>query len=46
MIMLVDTSRSDVDFASLSKVLEELGAEMGLSIRIQREDIFDAMHRI
>ena len=25
---------------------EKLGNEMGLSIRVQREDIFEAMHRI
>ena len=26
--------------------MEEKGKEMGLSIRVQREDIFEAMHRI
>lgn len=26
--------------------MDEIGKEMGLSIRVQREDIFEAMHRI
>jgi len=26
--------------------MEEMGKEKGLSIRVQREDIFEAMHRI
>lgn len=46
MIMLVDAKGSDLPFAQLAEVLEQEGAEKGLSIRIQREDIFNAMHRI
>lgn len=46
MIMLVDTSGCRVDFAALADVLKKDGAEHGLDIRIQREDIFEAMHRI
>ena len=30
----------------LRELLEELGNSMEISIRIQREEIFDAMHRI
>ena len=44
MIMIVDISLSR--FAQLSDELTELGNEMGLQIRIQRSEIFDAMHRI
>ncbi|MBQ8094775.1 MAG: ACT domain-containing protein [Clostridia bacterium] len=44
MIMIVDISLSE--FASLSAALTKLGAEIGLEIRIQRSEIFDAMHRI
>jgi len=44
MIMIVDISLSA--FAQLSDKLTELGHEMGLQIRIQRSEIFDAMHRI
>lgn len=46
MLMLVDVSDSDISFSELSKILKELGDEMGLSIRIQLKDIFDSMHRI
>ena len=44
MIMIVDTSLSR--FAQLEDELEALGHEIGLQIRIQRSEIFDAMHRI
>jgi ACT domain-containing protein len=46
MIMLVDTSACKVSFDALSKELRQCGEAMSLSIRIQREDIFEAMHRI
>jgi ACT domain-containing protein len=46
MTMLVDTAKATVPFAALQKALEETGAARGLDIRIQREDIFDSMHRI
>ena len=46
MMMVVDVSTSDVPVAELAQKLEEKGKEMGLSIRLQREDIFDAMHRV
>lgn len=46
MIMLVDASQTDLPFAQLVKVLEEAGKEKGLAIHVQREDIFNAMHRI
>ena len=46
MIMLVDASQINVSFADLAKTLETAGNERALSIRIQREDIFNAMHRI
>ena len=46
MIMLVDVSASTVPFAQLREELAAAGQERGLDIRIQREDIFDAMHRI
>ena len=30
----------------LAKSMEAIGGDMGLSIRVQREDIFQSMHRI
>ena len=46
MIMLVDTAGCKVDFSTLSDILKKDGQDHGLDIRIQREDIFEAMHRI
>ena len=46
MMMVVDVTASKLPLAQLAQHLEEKGKEMGLSIRLQREDIFDAMHRV
>lgn len=46
MIMLVDAKDSDLPFADLAELLEQEGTQRGLSIRMQREEIFNAMHRI
>lgn len=46
MVMLVDTATSDLSFEDIRQKLHDKGEEQGLFIRIQREDIFDAMHRI
>lgn len=46
MIMLVDTAACPLQFTQLSALLAEEGRKSGLDIHIQREDIFNAMHRI
>ena len=46
MIMLVDLTDCPLPFDELSRLLQEKGAERDLSVHIQRQDIFDAMHRI
>jgi len=46
MIMLTDVSACSLPFSDLSTLLCESGKLKGLDIRIQREDIFNAMHRI
>ena len=46
MVMLVDTSACQQSIGDMADILEQAGKEQGLSIRIQREDIFNAMHRI
>ena len=46
MMMVVDVSQSNLPVAELAKQMEEKGKEMNLSIRLQREDIFEAMHRV
>ena len=46
MIMLVDTSGCKIPFAELGTLLRQEGERIGVDVRIQREDIFNAMHRI
>lgn len=46
MMMLVDMKACPMPFAEAAAMLKEKGNEMGVTLRIQREDIFDAMHRI
>ena len=46
MMMIVDTSLSKKEFLSLSKELEDLGRNIGVMIKLQREDIFESMQRI
>ena len=46
MMMAVDVSGCSVPLAEFAKLMEEKGKEMSLSIRVQREDIFEAMHRV
>ena len=46
MIILVDAAQCTVPFADLARTLDEAGTQRGLQIRAQREDIFNAMHRI
>ena len=46
MMMAVDISASTMPLAELCTAMEQAGNDMGLSIKVQREDIFEAMHRI
>ena len=46
MVMLVDTAACPHSIGEMSDILAKAGEEQALSIRIQREDIFNAMHRI
>ena len=46
MMMVVDVTNCNVPLAELCKAMDAKGLEMGLSIRVQREDIFEAMHRV
>lgn len=46
MVMLVDTAACSASIGEMADILERAGKEQALSIRIQREDIFNAMHRI
>lgn len=46
MIMLVDLSESKLELSALAKECEKLGKDIGMSIRLQHEAIFNAMHNI
>lgn len=46
MVMLVDLENMDAELKDISARLENLGHDLGVSIRVQHADIFDAMHRI
>lgn len=46
MMMVVDTAQCEAPFDELAAAMADYGQERGLSVRVQRQDIFDAMHRI
>ena len=46
MVMLVDLSAIRSGYDVLADELTALGNEMGLSIKMMHEDIFNSMHRI
>lgn len=46
MMMATDVSACSIPLADLVTEMAKIGEDMGLSIRVQREDIFQAMHRI
>lgn len=46
MIMIVDLSQSKAELALLADECGRLGEKIGMSIHIQHEEIFNAMHNI
>ena len=46
MMMIADPEKSSKETGQIADDLEAMGREMGLSIRVMGEDIFNAMHRI
>lgn len=46
MMMIVDNSATEKEFGQCADELEALGSSIGVQIKIQREDIFNSMHRI
>lgn len=46
MIMLVDLSKMKTDFTSIKNALENKAKEIGVVVKIQREDIFTSMQEI
>lgn len=46
MIMFVDISKIKTDFKQLKEALDNKAKELGVSIKIQHEDIFISMHEV
>lgn len=46
MMMIVDMTGSKVGFSDVSDSLEKIGEELGVSVKCQKEEIFEMMHRI
>lgn len=46
MMMIVDMNESEKPFGDVSNELAQIGEEIGVIIRCQREEIFEKMHRI
>lgn len=46
MMMIVDMANATASFAEVSDQLDALGEEIGVTIKCQKEEIFEMMHRI
>ena len=46
MIMMVDISCATKELAALAQECSELGKKIGMTIYMQHEDIFNAMHNV
>ena len=46
MMMIVDMNKSTRSFVDCQKDLDEIGEQIGVSIKCQKAEIFEKMHRI
>lgn len=46
MVLIAETSGKSIKLQELQKTLKEKGAEINVDIKVQHEDIFNAMHTI
>jgi ACT domain-containing protein len=46
MVMIVDLAHSPIDITALQNLLKEKGDELGVEIRAQNQEIFNAMHHV
>lgn len=46
MIMLADISKLNKEFGAFSEEMQNLGKDMGMSVHVMHETIFNSMHRI
>ncbi|MCR5278519.1 MAG: ACT domain-containing protein [Lachnospiraceae bacterium] len=46
MMMITDLNNSKIGFSAVCDELDRIGAEIGVVIKCQQEDIFNSMHRL
>ena len=46
MMMIVDMTGTQKPFGQMAEEMTQLGNEMGVQVKCQREEIFEKMHRI
>ena len=46
MMMVTDVSKTEKEFGTVAEELEAVGEEIGVTIRCQRAEIFEKMHRL
>ena len=46
MMMITDMDKAEKDFGAITKDLEVVGEGIGVTIRCQRAEIFEKMHRL
>ena len=46
MMMIVDTSKMTIDYTTMTDEITKIGEQTGVTIKCQKEEIFDKMHRI
>ena len=46
MMMIVDANKSSKNIQEIVEDLDKIGEQIGVTIKCQREEIFDKMHRI
>ena len=46
MMMMIDVSRAQGSFSDIQRSLKELGESLEVKISVQREDIFNTMHKL
>ena len=46
MVMLVDTGHSHLSFSELKQKLSDCEKNLGMEINVQREELFESMHRL
>lgn len=46
MMVLCDLSKSELEISQIKEELTAVGDDLGVKVRIQRQEIFDAMHKL